>query len=358
MDELILIKPSCREKSKEKRLTEIVEESIKDYYYERISTVEEFGMSDLKNKKIIFAISLGESGINLELYSILKKIRLDKNIFQGSTAAIIVDGDSDLYTKSVARDLVFCANSSGCTFIGKPLVEGTKSLQNFNIIAKNMDTDNYQAYINSGKNLVERLMSFKRIKTERPNVLVLHSSNRQKSNSFVLWTKIKGKLKNCEVNEISLENGEILDCIGCPYDTCLHFGGKGKCVYGGVIVEKVYPAILKCNALVMICPNYNDALGANLAAFVNRLTALFRNNDFSEKKLFAIIVSGYSGGDIVAHQLISGINMNKAFVLPSKFALIETANDPDSILEIQGIEEKTSIFAENIMASLLKKYQD
>lgn len=352
MNELILIKPSCKEKRKEKRLTEIVEESMKDFKYERINTVEEFETTNLKNKKILFAISLGESGINLELYSILKKIRLDNNIFEGSFAGVIVDGDSDLYTKSVARDLVFCANSSGCTFIGKPLVEATKFLQNFNIIAKNMGTDNYQAYINSGKNLVQRLVSFNKMKREKPNILVLHSSNLQKSNSFVLWSKIKEKLTDCEINEISLKNGEIVDCIGCHYNTCLHFGEKGKCVYGGVIVEKVYPAILKCDALVMICPNYNDALGANLSAFVNRLTALFRNNDFSEKSLFAIIVSGYSGGDIVAQQLISGINMNKAFILPGKFALIETANNPNTVLKIKGIEEKVCSFAENIIKAL------
>ena len=104
MNELILIKPSCREKRKEKRLTEIVEESMKDFKYERINTVEEFETTNLKNKKILFAISLGESGINLELYSMLKKIRLDNNIFEGSVAGVIVDGDSDLYTKSVARN--------------------------------------------------------------------------------------------------------------------------------------------------------------------------------------------------------------------------------------------------------------
>ena len=49
-------------------------------------------------------------------------------------------------------------------------------------------------------------------------------------------------------------------------------------------------------------------------------------------------MSGYSGGDIVAQQLISGINMNKAFVLPPKFALIETANNPKSVMKIPGIE--------------------
>ncbi len=40
---------------------------------------------------------------------------------------------------------------------------------------------------------------------------------------------------------------------------------------------------------------------------------------------FGIIVSGYSGGDLVAEQLISALNMNKTFILPSRFALLETA---------------------------------
>ena len=49
------------------------------------------------------------------------------------------------------------------------------------------------------------------------------------------------------------------------------------------------------------------------------------------KSLFGVVVSGYSGGDIVAEQLISGLNMNKTFALPGKFAILETANDPGEI---------------------------
>jgi Multimeric flavodoxin WrbA len=148
---------------------------------------------------------------------------------------------------------------------------------------------------------------------------------------LLLWSLVRKELEkaeNLEIEEISLLNGEIYDCIGCPYDTCLHYGERGSCVYGGVIVDRVYPGILKCDGLLMLCPNYNDAISANMAAFVNRLTALFRNNDFSDKRIFSIIVSGYSGGDILAQQLISGINMNKAFVLPPEFCLMETANNP------------------------------
>ena len=57
---------------------------------------------------------------------------------------------------------------------------------------------------------------------------------------------------------------------------CLHFGEQGKCFYGGAMVENIYPAVKWANAILLLCPNYNDALSANMTAFINRLTALFR----------------------------------------------------------------------------------
>jgi hypothetical protein len=93
-----------------------------------------------------------------------------------------------------------------------------------------------------------------------------------------------------------------------------------------------------------------DALSADLTAFVNRLTALFRVNDFSSKRVYALVVSGYSGGDIVAEQIIGALNFNKAFVLPPRFAMLETANDPMSILSVEDIDAKAEKFAESILS--------
>lgn len=347
MTDIMLIRPHCREKSKTKRLSAILENSLGDYTYDTVTTVEEF--DDLKNKKLLFAISLGESGINLELYGILKKIRLDRTCFDGCVAGVIVDGNSELYTKSVARELVLSANMAGCNFPGKPLVEGTRSLDNFNIIAKNLDTDNLGAYIQSGKLLVKNIMRFDPPRKKNPKLLVLHASNYKTSNTLTLWEMIKKHLGNCEIIDISIRNGTIKDCIGCPYKTCQHFGEESSCFYGGVIVDKVYPAILDCDALILLCPNYNDSVSANLSAFINRLTALLRKTKFYDKYLFTVIVSGYSGSDIVAQQLISGLNMNKTFILPSRFAMMETANNPGSIIKLQGIEERAELFAQNIL---------
>ena len=112
--------------------------------------------------------------------------------------------------------------------------------------------------------------------------------------------------------------------------------------------EEVWPAVMESDGLMMLCPNYNDALSANLSAFINRLTGLFRQKRFYEKALFSIIVSGYSGGDIVARQVISALNMNKSFYLPAHFAMLETANDPGEALALPGIEYRLDQFALSI----------
>lgn len=353
MSDIVMVRPRCRERIKTQRLSEIIEKSLGGYTYETVSTVKEF--EGLRDKKILFAISLGESGINLELYPILKKLRLDRTCLEGSVGGIIIDGSSELFTKSIGRELAFSANLSGCTFPGKPLVEGTRSLENYNFVAARLDVDNLQAYIHSGKALVKQLMEFNPPRKKHPKILVLHASNYQKSNTLALWRMVQKHLPDCEITEISLRNGAVMDCIGCPYTTCRHFGETGNCIYGGVIVEQVFPAIMECDALVMVCPNYNDAISANLAAFINRLTALLRKTKFYDKYLFGIIVSGYSGGDIVAQQLISGLNMNKTFILPSRFAMMETANRGDSLPKIAGVEGRAEAFAQNMKGHIYEK---
>ena len=118
------------------------------------------------------------------------------------------------------------------------------------------------------------------------------------------------------------------------------------------MVEEVYPAILDCDVLMMLCPNYNDSISANMSAVINRLTALYRKTKFYDKHFYSIIVSGFSGSDLLAQQLISALNINKTFMLPPKFALMETANNPGDVKKIENIEKKAAEFAQNIMSLL------
>ena len=55
-------------------------------------------------------------------------------------------------------------------------------------------------------------------------------------------------------------------------------------------------------------------------------------------------MSGYSGGDLIARQLISGLNMNKSFYLPPRFCLLETANEKGSLVQLEGIAQRGAAF--------------
>ena len=83
-------------------------------------------------------------------------------------------------------------------------------------------------------------------------------------------------------------------------------------------------------------PQLQRRLSANLTAAINRLTALYRTTSFADKAVFAIVVSGYSGGDIVASQVAGAMGMNKGFWLPGRFCMLETANDKGEALACRG----------------------
>lgn len=64
------------------------------------------------------------------------------------------------------------------------------------------------------------------------------------------------------------------------------------------------PAINACDAMLFLCPNYNDAVSANIMALFNRMTNLLLRHTLYDKYLFGVIVSGCSGSDLVAQQLL------------------------------------------------------
>ena len=304
---------------------------------------------DLHGQRLLFAVPLGEYGINSAFLKLLRQLRAEPDLLEGCISAIITDGGSEFYTKSAATELALAVNLAGSALIGRPLVEATGSLANFRLQAKLLNTGPEEAYRAAVRELVERLCSDGFPKRKKPELLALHASSRFTSNTMELWIGVRERLGgSCSITEIGLRNGTISDCSGCPYTMCIHFGERGRCFYGGLMQEEVWPAVLKADALVMICPNYNDALSANLTAFINRMTGLFRQQRFYDKAVFAIIVSGYSGGDIVARQLIAALNMNKSFYLPPRFAMIETANDPGEAVRLAGIDRRMDGFAEKI----------
>ena len=307
----------------------------------------------LKGQRLIFALALGDTGVNTAYMHILARLRREPGLLRGCTGGLIVDGAGELYTKSAAAEAALALDQAGCALVGRPLVEGTGSLANFTVQAQNLGTDLMGAYRCAAAELAERVETEVFPKRERPEVLVLHASSHHTSNTMDLWAQVRPRLEGrCVIREIGLRNGTLSDCSGCPYTMCLHFGEQGGCFYGGVMQDEVYPAVRAADALVLLCPNYNDALSANLTAFINRLTALFRQTRFYDKAVFAIVVSGYSGGDMVARQIVAAMNMNKSFYLPPRSALIETANSPGQALALPGIQERLEGLAQNILDTM------
>ena len=334
------------------RLDKMLEFSISEYDYHIITKVDD--MNDLKSKKILFAIELGNSGINIEHMTMLTKIRLSGSDFMHKAiGGIIISSNNELFSRSVARQTIFYANMAGCMFPGKPLSEATGSLRNFSTqqIITEGSASLRDILMSDCKNVVDRIMKKKDSNIRNPKILALYSGNYKSSNTYALWNMVKENLQDCQINEIHIENGSVVDCKGCSYKACKHYSKSTNCFYGGIMVEEIYPAIIDCDVLMMLCPNYNDSITANMSAVINRLTALYRKTKFYDKYFYSIIVSGFSGSDIVAQQLISALNINKTFMLPPQFAFMETANNPGDVEKIEGIMEKAKEFAMRISYS-------
>ena len=308
----------------------------------------------LKNQRILFAVHVDEYGPGTDLIRFLRSIRKDPDCLHGSVAGIVVDGRGELFTKETARELAFAASMAGCTFPGKALAEGTGSLYNQHILAGKLGTSLEETYVRRIREITERVHAFRPPHAERPKLVVIHASDSRRSNTYWMGEEVIRRLSGRVDTQIyTLQNGTIKDCRGCSYRTCLHFSRDNTCYYGGTISKEILPAVSACDAMLFLCPNYNDSVSANIMAFFNRLTNLLVREDLSEKYLFGIIVSGYSGGDIVAKQLLGTMSFNKTAILPPHFCLLQTAHEPGSASLVPGMAEKLDQFAEHMASVML-----
>lgn len=310
------------------------------------------GMEDVR---LLFAVAIDAFGVDADFVRLLRILRGSGMCLRGCAAGIVVDGADELYTKSAAQELALAANMAGCTFPGKPLVEGTGSLYNQHILARRMELSWEETYFMRARELVGRLLDFEAPKFANPKILMLHASDNLRSNTVWLGRQLLQRLPaNFSTREISLQNGTIHDCRGCSYAACLHFSQNDTCFYGGAISLEVLPAIRECDAMLVLCPNYNDAVSANLMALFNRMTNLLVQQELLDKYLFGVVVSGYSGSDLVARQLLGALCFNKTVMLPERFCMMETAHDPGSAQHLDGVERRLDEFAAHITETLQK----
>ena len=181
-EKLMVIYPQKRQKGKEReRLDQILSyalENTQAELFEDMSALwegenQEKSSRRFAGQRLLFAVPLGKDGVNREYYEVLAWLRAGDRVLEGAVAGLIIDADSELFTKAAARELTVAANQTGCAFVGRPLVEGTASLDNFIVQAANMKTDRMGAYKNSARTLAEQVASFAWEKKEHPHLLVL-----------------------------------------------------------------------------------------------------------------------------------------------------------------------------------------
>ncbi len=334
------------------RLEKVLEHTFQDCTVipGSLSLLEE---GKLRDQAVFFAITVDRFGMNGETLSLLRCLRQNKTCLNGAKAVILADGDGELYTKQAGQALALAASMAGCTFPGKPLLEGTGSLYNQRVMAQRLGLSPEDTYLARARELVERLMAFTPPRLRRPKVLMLHASDNHRSNTVALGNRVLELLSPmCDTKVISLQNGAIYDCRGCSYKACLHYSQNGTCYYGGALPTEVFPAILESDVLLLLCPNYNDSASANIMALINRMTGLVLRNTLFDKYLYSIVVSGYSGGDIVAQQILGALCLNKTMMLPGNFCFFQTANDPGSAMAAEGIGERLEAWAGEIVKQI------
>ena len=157
----------------------------------------------LKNKKIIFVIELDECGFNIPLFKILLKLKeRGDNSLLGSRAVIIIQGSSELFTKSTTQKIIFLTNQMGCRFPGHPAVEATHNLNNFITWQKTFNQPLLEIYKEQAKELVKKLTEENLKLIYRPKILVLHSSLFKTSNTLMLWKMVKENLSGEDIREL------------------------------------------------------------------------------------------------------------------------------------------------------------
>ncbi len=304
--------------------------------------------------KLLLAVDCDEIGGNEALYKWVRNLtrvydQLSELPLMGCTAAILINSDGPFYTKRLAQYIMFHLNRLGCRFIGHPVVEAVDALQNFKTWQKVVDKSLEDILKGKAKHLGMRLDTFELTYPDVPKILVLHSSSHSTSNTLKLWELVSKHLGEFEIKEFKIQDDKIAECKGCSFKTCMHYSEIKSCYYGGMMVEEVLPAMEWADAVIWVCPNYNDAISAKLMAVINRMTVLYRRIQFYDKRVFGIVVSGNSGSDLVITQLLGAVSINKGYMLPPQFAFSAIANDPLSIMDVEGIKEKAEHFAQTII---------
>ena len=99
---LVLIHPAPDSGWAGQRLDDILKRSLAGREVQTISRAEE--LDGLQGRRVIFALPLGDTGVNVEYTRMLARLRKESGLLAGCIGGLIVDGAGELYTKSAAAE--------------------------------------------------------------------------------------------------------------------------------------------------------------------------------------------------------------------------------------------------------------
>lgn len=320
-------------------------------------------------KRILYYVALDDLGENISFHRYLAKLYSDYSTtgiceVSGAVVGLTVSSPNENFTKTFIKKVLYILNNLGVSMPGHPAVEVLPGYVNFTVRSQAEGISKPLAFENQVEALIKRLITFTNLKKTSFNILALHAGHQKISTTLKLWREVRECLsRSCDalpvtIEEIHVDEGQITDCYGCSFETCLYYGLEKRCYYGGAIVENLYPAVEKADLIIWICPNYNDSVSAKLMALINRMTALYRQVSFHNKYIGAIIVSGNSGGDAVAGQLIGALSVNKGFRMWPRFSLEVLANHPDMLEGQEDLSKRIENYVNDMYESIHKNIKN
>lgn len=308
-----------------------------------IDMVRTLNHYDLPAEYLVLTASLDRWGRDETLYRYLH----DHPDLSSHKGLLLITSENELYTKEYAKEVLHVLNRAGMEFIGHPVIEAIAELKNMRKWASYEGVSNKEALMGQVRKLAERACS-----DQAPPIrelLVLHANSRpERSNTMDFYRAVQNHL-TLPTTQLELLDEHIQDCAGCNYRTCGYYSSIQSCYFGGSFTQNVLQAIRHADAILLLAPNYNDAMSAKLMAVANRLSVLYREGPFYQKYIFALVVSGNSGSDSVARQIIGAYNVNKGFRLPRRFYAQAIANDAGELRRAVEMEERARIFASDLM---------
>lgn len=314
--------------------------------------MEEAATRSWKQETVLVAAHLDAIGQDAALIAFLSAVSQQEEAFEGAVCGAFMESETPLFTRDAGVRLLYLLNRMGARLPGRSLVEATPRLDNLTPLSGPLGKSREELLRSSLRSLADHLTAAP-ASLSHPRLSVWTIGRKDVSATRAVWEMLEPKLDGIDIDFLPFGGELIHDCRGCAYELCKKMGQQSKCIYEDYVVESLYPSIERSDAILILSPNYNDMLPANFISSINRMTALFRKRKFFDKQLFAITVSGHTGGERLSQQLIGALHVNKTFALPPHFSLEIRAHNVEAVRSDATIPPRLEAFGENIRKQLL-----